>query len=105
MWAIGYFVQDMDLVLEEEFLELMVNLFRHLPMGDIWQTDLRHRQQAEYGDQEAEILHDLQVLSSPCLFVDLSNSSLCHILLFARLSRPSAAAQKPHQAGFLKRSL
>lgn len=52
----------MDLVLEEEFLELMVHLFRNLPMGDIWQTETRHRQ-AEYGDQEAEILHNLQVCS------------------------------------------
>ena len=49
-------------MLEEEFLELMVHLFRNLPMGDIWQTETRHRQ-AEYGDQEAEILHNLQVLS------------------------------------------
>ena len=57
-------VQDMDLVLEEEFLELMVHLLRNLPMGDIWQTEIRRRQ-AEYGDQEAEILHDLQVPSSP----------------------------------------
>ena len=53
-------LQDMDLVLEEEFLELMVHLFRNLPMGDIWQTDV-HPSQSSSGDQEAEILLHLQV--------------------------------------------
>lgn len=57
----------MDLVLEEEFLELMVMLFRNLPMSDIWQTDTRHRQ-AEYSDQETEILTDLQVDHPPSPF-------------------------------------
>ena len=58
-------------MLEEEFLELMVHLFRNLPMGDIWQTENRHRQ-AEYGDQEAEILHELQVrpLNKSCLTLE-----------------------------------
>ena len=50
-------------MLEEEFLELMVHLFRNLPMGDIWQTDV-HPSQSSSGDQEAEILQHLQV--SPC---------------------------------------
>ena len=53
-------LQDMDLVLEEEFLELMVHLFRNLPMGDIWQTDM-HPSQSTSDDQEAEILQHLQV--------------------------------------------
>ena len=51
-------------MLEEEFLELMVHLFRNLPMGDIWQTDV-HPSQSSSGDQEAEILQHLQVNHLP----------------------------------------
>jgi hypothetical protein len=53
-------LQDMDLVLEEEFLELMVHLFRSLPMGDIWQMQTQQHA-SDYGDQEADILRNLQV--------------------------------------------
>ena len=57
-------MQDMDLVLEEEFLELMVHLLRSLPMQDIWQVGVdSHHHAADHGDQEADILRNLQVLT------------------------------------------
>lgn len=57
-FQVAIIVQDMDLTLEEEFLELMVHLLRNLPVGDIWQTN-NHKRQAEYGDQDTEILQNL----------------------------------------------
>ena len=72
-------------MLEEEFLELMVHLFRNLPMGDIWQTENRHRQ-AEHGDQEAEILHNLQVCP---LQKSSSNSALDSSATLYHLAGPT----------------
>ena len=47
-------------MLEEEFLELMVHLYRNLPMGDIWQTQVRDST-AHPGSEEASIQQNLQV--------------------------------------------
>ena len=33
--------QEMDLLVEEEFLDVLVSLARHLPMHDIWQSAQR----------------------------------------------------------------
>ena len=46
-------------MLEEEFLELMVMLFRSLPVDDIWQTDAQSAQNMQ-DDQDAEIQQCLQ---------------------------------------------
>lgn len=51
-------LQDMDLVLEEEFLELMVHLYRNLPMGDIWQSQATPK---THASEEAAIQQNLQV--------------------------------------------
>ena len=69
-------MQDMDLVLEEEFLELMVHLLRSLPMQDIWQVgmDAQHHA-ADYADQEADILRNLQVLTPQGGLVTVVNMS------------------------------
>lgn len=52
----------MDLVLEEEFLEILVHFFKTLPMADIWQNDAR---QGDAKDQETEIAQSLQVGNLP----------------------------------------
>lgn len=54
-------------MLEEEFLELMVHLYRHLPMGDIWQTQARDSA-AFPSSEEATIQQNLQVRSLLTLF-------------------------------------
>ena len=52
----------MDLVLEEEFLELMMQLLRGLPLHDIWQTGpAPQRARALLSDQDAELHESLTV--------------------------------------------
>jgi hypothetical protein len=37
----GAKLQEMDLLVEEEFLDVLVSLARHLPLEDLWQADQR----------------------------------------------------------------
>ena len=53
-------LQVMDLVLEEEFLEILVHFFKTLPMDDIWQTNSKQGSK-DVRDQETEISQSLHV--------------------------------------------
>lgn len=59
--SVSFTLQQVDLVLEEEFLELMFHLMASLPRSDIWQAPSGIALGSS-GDQEAEIMHSLQVI-------------------------------------------
>ena len=72
-------LQVMDLVLEEEFLEILVHFFKTLPMDDIWQTNSKQGSK-DVRDQETEISQSLHVsLKTPAWSQQLS-SNILHIL-------------------------
>lgn len=46
----------MDLLVEEEFLDVMVSLARHLPFEDLWQAQIPAEAQSLLQDQSRRVL-------------------------------------------------
>jgi len=55
--------QELDLTVEEEFLDLLLKLVRELPMADIYQMDAQPTSQPLHSSQATQTA--LQVCSHP----------------------------------------